>query len=39
MILLRVLILVTLDDREVAWVVDGLHHEPREGFFVLRVDG
>ena len=39
MILLRVLVLVALDDCEVTWVVDGLHHEPGEGFFVLRVDG
>ena len=39
MILLRRLVQVSLDDGEILFIVDGLHDEPGEGFFVFGVDG
>lgn len=38
MVLLRGFLDVTLDDGEVLLVENGLHHEPRKGFLVVRVD-
>lgn len=38
-VLLRRLLQVSLDDREVLLIVDGLHHEPGQGLLVLGVDG
>lgn len=37
-VLLRGFLDVTLDDGEVLLIENGLHHEPREGFLVVRVD-
>lgn len=37
-VLLRGFLDVTLDDGEVLLVENGLHHEPRKGFLVVRVD-
>lgn len=39
MILLRRLVEVALDDGEILLIVDGLHDEPGERFFVFGVDG